>query len=245
MNTHTTGTTDAAGTPLPETDLPQKPFTIEHIIERNYLHEPNSMAEIEKEFKMGFDFIKNYPKSVSIYGSARFKEDSEHYQAARHLAGRIVKELGIAIVTGGSGGIMEAANRGALEAGGDSIGLNIQLPHEQVTNKYLSASLSFYYFFVRKAMLSFAAEAYIFFPGGFGTLDEFFELTTLSQTNKIPRIPLILVGNDYWPPILETIKKNLLEDHKTIDAADLNLFTVTENEDEILELIRKAPMRKQ
>jgi len=228
----------------PETEIDQKPLTIEHIESRNHHTPEERLTEIEKEFKNGFDFIKKYQKSVSFYGSARFKEDSVHYQQARDIAFRIVKELNCAIVTGGGPGIMEAGNRGAREAGGDSLGFTITLPHEQVSNPYTTDSIEFYYFFIRKVMLSFAAEAYLFFPGGFGTLDEFFEIATLVQTNKVPKLPIILVGKDFWEPIRGVIRQNLYKDHQAIDESDMDLFTITEDVDQIVEIIKKAPMRK-
>ena len=227
----------------PQAALPEhRKHTIESIQKEN---EKGRMDRIEKEFARGFEFLRSYGKTVSIYGSARLPEDNIHYKAARRIAGRIAKELGCAVITGGGNGIMEAANRGAFESGGKSIGLNITLPHEQVKNDYLTDSMEFYYFFIRKVMLSFSAEAYIFFPGGFGTLDEFFEIATLVQTRKITQVPIILVGKDFWMPLRDTIEENLALVHKTIDKADLKLFTITDSEDEILEIVRNAPMRVQ
>lgn len=197
---------------------------------------------ISKEFTEGFEFIKNYPRSVTIFGSTRFKEGETNYEKAKHLSSRIVQELRYSVLTGGGPGIMEAANRGAFEAGGNSIGLNIDLPKEQITNQYLTAHMNFHYFFTRKVCLSFSAEAYIFFPGGFGTLDEFIEILTLVQTDKIPRSPIILVGEEYWRP-LETYFKKVLIEAETIDRTDLSLFTITDNEDEILNIVKEAPVR--
>ncbi len=198
------------------------------------------LQEIQKEFSEGFEFIKKYDRSVSIFGSARATPASPHWQKAYSIAQRIVKELGYAIVTGGGHGIMEAGNKGALDAGGVSIGLNITLPHEQTRNHYLSNSMEFYYFFCRKVILSFSAEAYLFFPGGFGTLDEFFELVTLIETRKIPALPLILIGDDFWKPLQTYIEEHLYGEHRAIDKKDMNLYHITENEDEILEIIKKA-----
>src|SRR3989344_8117382 len=149
------------------------------------------ISEISKEFAAGFEFLEDYPKSVTFFGANQFKEDDPYYQDARVLASRIVKELDYSILSGGGPGIMEAANRGAKEAGGNSIGLLIRLPDGQITNHYLTDSFALYYFFVRKVCLSFSAEAFIFYPGGYGTLDEFFELLTLIQTRKLAGIPLI------------------------------------------------------
>ena len=237
---HTNEKDTAGNIPPPE----HRKLTIEKIVEDNG-GDGVRLEKIEKEFKAGFDFLKKFKKTVSIYGSARFTEENIHYKAARRLAGRISKELGCAVVSGGGRGIMEAANRGAFEAGGTSIGLNITLPHEQIKNDYLTDTMEFYYFFIRKVMLSFSAEAYIFFPGGFGTLDEFFEIATLVQTKKITEVPIILVGKDYWAPIADMIEENLYQVHKAIDKNDLKLFTITDDENEILEIVKNAPMRIQ
>jgi uncharacterized protein (TIGR00730 family) len=137
---------------------------------------------------------------------------------------------------------MEGANKGASEGGGVSAGLTIQLPHEQTINPYLTKHLDFYYFFSRKVCLSFATEAYLFFPGGFGTLDEFFEILTLVQTNKIEKVPIVLVGVEFWNGVNEMMKKELLS-RGAIDPTDLNLYTITDSEDEILQIIRSAPVR--
>jgi uncharacterized protein (TIGR00730 family) len=200
------------------------------------------VALISKEFADGFEFIKNYPRSVTFFGSARTKEGEHYYEKARELAKKIVENLHYSVITGGGPGIMMAANRGAYEAGGNSIGLTIDLPNEQLTNEYITDKIGFHYFFSRKVCLSFSAEAYIFFPGGFGTLDEFLEILTLVQTNKIPPAPIILVGNDFWSPMEDFFKKVLL-DQKKIEAKDLSLYTITDNEDEILKIIKEAPIR--
>ncbi len=200
------------------------------------------LATIDNEFRHTFKFLRNYPHSVSFFGSARFTEDHPCYIRARALAGRISKELGYTIITGGGPGIMEAANRGAFEAGGKSVGMNIILPHEQKVNEYLTAHVRFYYFFIRKVALSFSAEVYIFFPGGFGTLDEFFELVTLVQTRKIPQIPIICVGRDYWEKVLD-LSISMRDDFKTISPGDEKVFQIVESDDEIMDIIRKAPRR--
>lgn len=200
---------------------------------------------INKELLTAFTFIRKSEKSVSFFGSARFRPTSEHYKEARHLAERIVKDTGYAVVTGGGPGIMEAANRGAKESGGISIGLNITLPHEQIKNSFLTDSLDFYYFFSRKVALSFSAEAYVFFPGGFGTLDELFELLTLIQTAKIPRVPIILMGSDFWQPLDTFIRRQLLNAHKAIDPQDMEIYKITDSEDEAIEIIKKAPVRRE
>ncbi len=200
------------------------------------------LNEIMKEFRVGFEELKKHPKSVSILGSARTTPASSHYKQAHELAYRIAKELGYAVVTGGGPGIMAAANLGAKEAGGASIGYTIKLPMEQSTNPYASTSVDFDYFFVRKTILTFAAEAYVFFPGGYGTLDEFFDIVTLIQTNKIPKVPLILIGKDYWNPFKSFIAEQMLDVHHSIDIDDVHLFTITDNLNEAMEIIKTAPV---
>src|SRR3989344_341820 len=200
------------------------------------------VARIDREFLSAFEFITSFPRSVTFFGSARFQEGSEHYIQARRLAGRIAKELGYTVLTGGSSGIMEADNRGAFENGGESVGLNIRLPREQGGNKYTTASLDFAHFFVRKVALSYAAEAYIFFPGGFGTLDEFFEIITLVQTHKIRRVPIFLVGKDYWEPLHAFIRENIYELHRAIAESDMALYAITDDEEAIIQAIKTAPV---
>lgn len=203
------------------------------------------IERINAEFKSAFDLIKNYPRSVSIFGSARVEEGSSHYEHARSLAARIVKDLGYAVITGGGGGIMEAANRGAREAGGQSVGLNIRLPKEQQKNAYTTDGMEFSYFFVRKVALSFAAEAYIFLPGGFGTLDEFFEIITLIQTHKIRRVPIILVGRDYWEELHDFLFRNAYRSEHAISKEDMALYTITDDDNEIIEAIKKVPIKQE
>lgn len=215
-----------------------KPITLQEVSEAA----DKRISLISKEFHNGFEFLKNYPRSVTFFGSARMKEDDHYYKKARRLAGRIVGELHYSVVTGGGPGIMEAANRGAYEAGGNSLGLTIELPREQHANKYMTDRENFYYFFSRKVCLSFSAEAYVFFPGGFGTLDEFLEILTLVQTNKISKVPIILFGRSFWTP-LEGFFQEVLVKNGTIDAEDLGLYTISEDEEEILQIIKAAPVR--
>lgn len=196
---------------------------------------------IDKEFAETFKFIIQYPKSVTFFGSSRLKENNPHYIKAEFIAKRL-SELGFTIVTGGGPGIMEAANRGAYEARGTSVGFNIKLPHEQQLNKYATAHLEYYYFFARKVALSFAAEAFIFFPGGFGTLNEFYEILTLVQTGRVLPMPIILVGKDYWDPIHELMRNHLYKRHQTISEKDFNLYTITDDDDHIIELVKNAPI---
>jgi uncharacterized protein (TIGR00730 family) len=195
------------------------------------------ILRIMSEFVEGFEFLANIEKSVTFFGSARLSETHPYYQLARQLAARLV-QAGYTIVTGGGPGIMQAANQGAYEAGGNSVGLNIQLPAEQRINRYVKHGMSFHYFFSRKVMLDFSAEAYIFFPGGFGTLDEFFELITLAQTGKIDRtIPIVLMGRSYWEPLVHWMKTVLLDGLQTIAPGDLDLWTLTDDLDEAVRVI--------
>ncbi|PJE74262.1 MAG: TIGR00730 family Rossman fold protein [Candidatus Taylorbacteria bacterium CG10_big_fil_rev_8_21_14_0_10_41_48] len=214
----------------------------------NALHRASTMrmSEIIREFKETFDFLGDYPRSVTFFGSTRLSDGSRYYEQARTLAAKIVKETGYAIVTGGGPGIMEAANRGAFEAGGQSIGMHIKLPAEQKKNSFLTASRKFYYFFVRKVALAFSAEVYIFFPGGFGTMDEFFEIATLVQTSKIPRVPIICIGKEYWKDVNDLII-SFRDKYQTISHGDEKLFEIVDEGDDerILEIIKKAPLRKE
>ncbi len=224
--------------PVPEERSEPRPVTLKEVEDEIQ----KRVSFIDHEFIEGFNLIKHLPKSVTCYGSARVMEDSESYNKARSIGAKLAK-LGYTIITGGGGGIMEAASRGAYDVGGRSVGLNIQLPHEQHPNPYLSHEMRFYYFFTRKVMLSFSAEAYIFFPGGFGTLDEFFEILTLVQTEKIEKVPIFLVGKNYWSKLQSFIDETLCKEFKTIDPADMNLYTITDDEDMIMDVIQKAPVR--
>ena len=201
------------------------------------------VSKISSEFTGGFEFLEDYPKSVTFFGANQFKEDNPYYTNARKLASRVVKELGYSVLSGGGPGIMEAANRGAFEASGSSLGLLIKLPSKQVTNKYITNGFPFYYFFVRKVCLSFSAEAFIFYPGGFGTLDEFFEILTLIQTRKIANIPLICVGSEFWNELKGFMEKEMLR-RSTITPKDLNLFHIVDDHDKIIEIIKKVPIRR-
>lgn len=199
------------------------------------------LAIIMREFNDGFNFIKDYPRSVTIFGGTRFGEDSKYYKQAQSLGSRIVSDLKYSVFTGGGPGIMEGANRGAYDAGGPSLGLTIKLPSGQPTNTYLNRHMDFDHFFSRKVCLSFSAEAYIFFPGGFGTLDEFFEILTLVQTRKIERVPIILVGIDYWKKLDDFIRNEMIS-RGSIDKDDLDLYDITDDEEKILEIIKNSPI---
>jgi len=203
---------------------------------------------IMAEFVEGFQFLADFGKSVTFFGSARFKPGDRWYEEARKLSGLLSQE-GFSIVTGGGPGIMEAGNRGIFEnkeSVGQSIGINIQLPFEQRINPYVQRGHGFYYFFSRKVMLSYAAQAYVYFPGGFGTMDEFFELVTLIQTKKVPAtIPIIIVGKEFWTPLIEWFKKEMLEHHQSISKEDFDIFTLVDTAEEALEIIKKSPERKE
>jgi len=199
---------------------------------------------ILSEFVDGWQFLADFKKTVSFFGSARSTEGSKWYEEARKL-GKMMAEAGFDIVTGGGPGIMEAGNRGAVEGGGRSIGLNIKLEMEQRINPYVQESAAFHYFFVRKVMLSFAARAYVFFPGGYGTLDEAFELLTLIQTKKISdKIPVVLVGKKFWEPVDKWLREEIYGKYKTVDEEDLKIYKIVDSAEEAFELIKDAPPRE-
>ncbi len=195
------------------------------------------MFRIISEFTEGFDKLSNLGFGVSIFGSARTKETDPDYARARELARRLGED-GFYVVTGGGPGIMEAANRGAAEAGAVSIGLNIELPHEQNKNPYQNLSVDFRYFFARKVMFVKHSMSYVCMPGGFGTLDEFFESLTLMQTNKIYPMPLVLMGCDYWRDLYRWVSGTMLKEGK-ITEKDLALVTLTDDVEEVLDIIRR------
>jgi uncharacterized protein (TIGR00730 family) len=212
------------------------PFKVDHTKSM----ESWRILKIMGELVDGFELLKKYKLAATFFGSARYKlADPKLYKDAEALAGKLAQS-GFAVISGGGPGIMEAANKGAFEAGGQSLGLNITLPNEQYENKYLTESLEFNYFFTRRVMLSFASEVYIFFPGGFGTLDELFEILTLVQTNKIKRIPIILYDKDFWGPFVTLIKEMVLKTEHAINAEDLDLFVVCETVDEAYDEILKS-----
>jgi len=199
------------------------------IIQRELENETSErVSRIDTEFADGFDLINKYNDTVTFFGSARFDASHPYYQKAREVAAALSDE-GYTVVSGGGGGIMEAADRGAQEVGGNAIGLNIKLPKEQSLNTYATENMSFRYFFTRKVILVFGASGYLFFPGGFGTLDEFFEVITLIQTKKMPLAPVILYGSEYWTALDMFIKSYLLEGMHTISPGDEDLYTITED----------------
>lgn len=193
---------------------------------------------IMSEFVSATDRLNRIHPAVSIFGSARTKPGQPYYKLAEEIA-RLLSDAGFAVISGGGPGIMEAANKGAYEAGGISIGLNITLPFEQEPNKFTNLPLDFKYFFVRKVMFIKYAMAFICLPGGFGTLDEMFEALTLMQTHRIKPFPVILVCNDFWGPLVEWFKERLIPEGNIKDE-DLFLFTVLDKPDEIVSYIRKT-----
>ncbi len=192
--------------------------------------------KIMSEFIEGFDIIRRHGLAVSFFGSARASLRDDVYTHAEELAGRLAKK-GFAVITGGSSGIMQAANKGAFEAGGASVGLNINLPESQNYNPYLTEKFGFDHFFVRKVMLTYASEVYVYFPGGFGTLDEFFEIVTLVQTRKIRKVPIVLFGKSYWEPLLGFIEKTLYQERAAISKEDMTLYTLVDSVDEAYDYI--------
>lgn len=194
------------------------------------------------EFIKGFRTLHFLAPCVTVFGSARFKEDHPYYRMAREVGARLA-EAGFTVMTGGGPGIMEAANRGARDRGGSSVGCNIVLSVEQMPNPYLDQFITFRYFFVRKVMLVKYSYAFIALPGGFGTMDEIFETATLIQTGKIKDFPLILMGKDYWGPLLDFMHQRLLA-QKTIDPADLSRIYVTDDPAEAAAIITKAGMQQ-
>jgi uncharacterized protein (TIGR00730 family) len=190
-------------------------------------HDPWRVLRIMSEYVHAFDVLADVGAGITVFGSARTPESAPMYAAAREV-GRRLAEAGFAVITGGGPGIMEAANRGAREAGGLSIGCNIELPREQGTNPYVQVAVNFRYFFCRKTMFMKYAEGFVLFPGGFGTLDELFEALTLIETDKVKHFPVVLFGSSYWQGLLDWLRGRVLAEGK-IDAADLDLLAVTDS----------------
>ncbi|MEA3240452.1 MAG: TIGR00730 family Rossman fold protein [Pseudomonadota bacterium] len=208
----------------------------QYLIDDFKLEESWRIFKIISEFVEGFEKLSDCGQAITIFGSARTREEHEDYQQALAL-GNMMAKSGITVITGGGPGIMAAANRGALEAGGDSVGLNISLPMEQKPNEYISKLVSFKYFFVRKVMLIKYSKAFVVFPGGFGTLDEMFEALTLIQTNRIRPFPIILYGSHYWQGLFSWLRKEL-ESSGYIREEDLSLLQVVDDVNEIVSVIK-------
>ena len=185
----------------------------------------------------GLVLLRTLPQGVTAFGSARVREGDKYYDKAREL-GALLAQNGHPVITGGGPGIMEAVNRGAFEYGGRSVGLNITLEHEQFANPYLSDEMEFHYFFARKVMLSMASKVYVYFPGGFGTLDELSEILCLMQENKMPRMPVFLFGKSYWKPLDKFFRSRLLA-NKMVKAPDLNIYKITDDINDIVKAANK------
>jgi uncharacterized protein (TIGR00730 family) len=211
---------------------------------QSFSTDPNwRIFRIMAEFIDGYDFLDSLRSEVTIFGSARAQTSDEYYQAAKDLGFMLGKE-GYTMVTGGGPGIMEAANWGAYEAGGESIGLDIELPTEQRRNQFVTRAIGFHHFFTRKVMLSASAQAYVFFPGGFGTLDEMSEMVTLIQTGKIPRnVPVILYGKKFWTPFLAWVKSEMFETDRYVSDNDLEILRLVDTPEEAMKIIRKTTER--
>lgn len=194
------------------------------------------LGDIDEEVQAGYNIIRKYHKTVTIFGSARATVDGPDYQKAREVAGRLAKEK-YAVITGGGHGVMEGANRGAFEVGGNSIGFNIALPKEQTLNDYTTESFAFSHFAPRKIAMTLYADAYIYFPGGFGTMDELTEILTLIQTGKTNKAPIILVGIEFWSAF-DHLARNALLTYKSIEEKDLDLYTITDSVDEIINIVK-------
>lgn len=201
------------------------------------------VLRIMAELVEGFQLLTTVEREVTIFGSARTHPNSHWYKEA-HTLGRLLGKEGFTVITGGGPGIMEAANRGAFEVGAQSIGLNIQLPREQHLNGYTTRSKGFHYFFTRKVMLAAAAQAYVIFPGGFGTLDELFELITLVQTGKSSRMPIVLVGKEFWQPLIAWLEASVYGTHDAIDLEDLRILTLVDSAQEAYDIVAASPARE-
>jgi uncharacterized protein (TIGR00730 family) len=229
--------------------VPREPRTLdEEIIAaqeaavRSTLTDEDRLERITEEVRMGFDALSGVGAAASFFGSARTRPGDPEYALARETA-RIVGESGLAIITGGGPGIMEAANRGATDAGACSIGLNIELPFEQGGNSYCDIALDFHYFFARKIMFVRYASGFVVFPGGYGTMDELFEALTLTQTGKITEFPVILFGSDYWGGLVDWLRERMLAE-VNIGPDDLELFSVVDKPNEVRDLLMSAAHRQ-
>lgn len=194
------------------------------------------LGKVDDEIHAGYAILQKYHKTVTFFGSARITEDNEYYQKAKDLAFQLAKE-GYTIITGGGGGIMEAANRGAMEAGGKSVGFNIRLPHEQSLNNYTTDSFAFTHFAPRKIVMTLLADAYVCFPGGFGTMDEICEIITLTQTKKMAPVPIVLFDKKFWGKWDDFVCENMLP-NKLISDGDEKIYTITEDIPEVVNLIK-------
>jgi uncharacterized protein (TIGR00730 family) len=200
--------------------------------------DPWRVLRIQAEFVDGFGLLAELPRAVCVFGSARTVPGAPDYLAGEAISGALARD-GWAIITGGGPGVMEAANRGASEAGGVSVGLGIELPFEQGLNEWVDIGVNFRYFFVRKTMFVKYAQAFVVLPGGFGTMDELFEALTLVQTRKVTSFPVVLYGSAYWSGLVDWLRTTMIE-HGTISAADLDLLHISDDVDEIVDIIRES-----
>ena len=195
------------------------------------------LGSVDEELQAGYEIIRKYHNTVTVFGSARTPEGDRYYEAARLLGSKLA-EHSYATLTGGGHGIMEAANRGSFEAGGDSLGFNITLPHEQTLNPYVTESLAFSHFSPRKIAMTLYADAYIYFPGGFGTLDEMMEILTLIQTGKTGKAPVLLYGESFWRPLDQFIRSMMLTREHLISPGDENLYQITDDINQIISIVK-------
>lgn len=212
-------------------------FADRNTIERLNLADLERASAYAKDLSDGLKIVRTFPQGVTIFGSARLPQENKYCKKAREL-GQLLAQNGHTVITGGGPGIMEAANQGAYEYGGRSIGLNITLSHEQHPNPYLTDMLQFKYFFARKVMLAMSAKVYVFFPGGYGTMDEFSEITILMQEGKMPKMPVYLFGKSFWRP-LERFYTTKMVPNKLVKASDLKIFKITDNVKEIVAAANK------
>lgn len=196
------------------------------------------MKQSDEEFDRAFEIINRHPRRVTVFGSARDVDENQHYRDMAYELGGRLAQAGYTVVTGGGNGIMGAANKGAYDAGGGSIGFNIKLPHEQHPNPYTTDSLTFQHFFTRKVVLAFFAQAYIYLPGGFGTMDELFEIITLMQTKKMPRLPIILIGRDFWSGLAQFVDQKLLP-MRVISEGDNQIYQIVDSVDEAMAILEQ------
>ena len=206
------------------------------------LGDPWRVFRIMAEFVDGFSSLSEIGPAVTVFGSARLKKEHKAYKLAERTTYLLAKE-GYAIITGGGPGIMEAANKGAKAAGGQSVGLNIELPYEQIPNKYITTMISFHYFFCRKVMFLKYAKAFVIFPGGFGTMDEFFECLTLIQTKRSESFPVIVVGKKYWKGLIDWMQDSMLKE-KCVHSGDFKIFQVVDSPEEVVGIVKDFYSKK-
>jgi uncharacterized protein (TIGR00730 family) len=228
--------------PRPPTSADEELLEADSTAIVSQLDDAARLRRIQDELRAGFDRLAHVGKAVSIFGSARTPRDHPMYEAARETA-RVLGSHGFSVITGGGPGIMEAGNRGARDAGATSIGLDIELPHEQFENPYVDIGLTFHYFFARKVMFVRYASAFVVFPGGFGTLDELFEAATLRQTQKIRHFPIVLVGTPYWSGLLDWLRERALAEGK-ISPGDVDAIRLVDDADEVLEIVEQVEHRR-